>query len=135
MTATLPALYSQESRLWHGSTDAQEEGTRTRQKCGDSSLNAELKYLPEFCLLGVRGLICSMNSSCLLSVIAFCSLYSTIFIPGKLILELSSGAGERKSCQAQSAFPEEIRPRGTGGNGRQEQTALIPCRNCVQRHP
>lgn len=86
-----------------------------------------------FLLLEVWGLICSMNSSCLLSVIAFCSLYSTIFIPGELILELSSGAGERKSCQAQSAFPEEIRPRGTGGNGRQEQTALIPCRNCVQR--
>lgn len=56
MTATLPALYSRESRLWHGPTDAQEEGIRTRQKCGDSSLNAELKYLPEvFCLLGVRG--------------------------------------------------------------------------------
>lgn len=54
MTLTMPALYSQESRLWQGSTDAQEEGTTTRQKWGDSSLNAE--YLPEvFCWLGVKG--------------------------------------------------------------------------------
>lgn len=60
MTVTLPGLYSQESRPWHGPTDAQEEGTRTRQKWGESSLRAEFKYPPEvFCLLGVR-----VNGAC-----------------------------------------------------------------------
>lgn len=53
-TLTQPALYSWESKLWQGSTDAQEEGTATWQKWDGSSLDAE--YLPEvFCLLGVKG--------------------------------------------------------------------------------
>lgn len=54
MTATLPALFSLETRLWHGPTDAQEEGTRTRQKCGDSSVSV---YIPPSFQISICGFL------------------------------------------------------------------------------
>lgn len=54
MTATLPALFSLETRLWHGPTDAQEEGTRTRQKCGDSSISV---YIPPSFQISICGFL------------------------------------------------------------------------------